>query len=97
MITEKGEDTWAAAIGTGEFTNGTVDAGLSATEGVAAAYYNATAGQAVFGYVLNTSTGANGGVANQIDAADTFVEITKVTMAAQDFTGANIDAAYLAF
>ena len=56
-----------------KFTNAKVDCNISASESTAAAYYRATSAQAVFSYVLNSSTAAGGGVvANQIDSQDTF-------------------------
>lgn len=74
--------TFATAIGTGSYAI-TADADFTATtEGLAAVFYDSLNGQAVFGYVRNTSTTT----ANVLNADDTFVEITRVGMTSTDFT-----------
>jgi Ca2+-binding RTX toxin-like protein len=80
--------SFATAIGTGSV--GTTDTALpAATEGVAAVYYDSAHGQAVFGYISNSSVGGN-----LLNSADTFVEITRVGMSATDYTAANIAASF---
>ncbi|MDD3554827.1 MAG: DUF4214 domain-containing protein [Deltaproteobacteria bacterium] len=67
--------------GTGSITIS--DANLSATERVAAVFYDATNGQAVFGYILNTDSTTS---TNVIDSNDTFIEVVRVGMTATDYT-----------
>jgi hypothetical protein len=77
--------TFVTAIGTGSYAI-TADATFTgATEGLAAVFYDSLNGQAVFGYVRNTSTTT----ANVLNASDTFVEITRVGMTSTDFTALN--------
>lgn len=73
--------TFATAIGTGTYaitdTNWT-----AASEGLAAVFYDSLNGQAVVGYVRNTSTAT----VDVINSADTFVEVTRVGMTGTDYT-----------
>lgn len=80
--------SFATAIGTG--TVGTTDAAMAATEGVAAVYFDSLNGQAVFGYILDSSTAA----ADVLSSADTFVEVTRVGITSADYTAANIAASF---
>ncbi len=80
--------SFATAIGTG--TVATTDGNMAGTEGVAAVYFDSLNGQAVFGYILDSSTGT----ADVLSSADTFVEVTRVGMTSTDFTAANIAASF---
>ena len=74
------QTSFATAIGTGSFGITTANF-TTATEGLAAVFFDSLNGQAVFGYVLNSSET----VANVINAADTFVEVTRVGMSSTDY------------
>jgi Ca2+-binding RTX toxin-like protein len=85
--------SFATAIGTTTISTDDADAGgvnseLAATEGVIATWYDATNSQAVFGFLLNSSTAT----ADVLNSVDTFVEIARVGMVSTDYTLANIDA-----
>ncbi len=83
--------TFAEAIGGGKITNAgaAIDTGFATTaEGLAAVFYDLSAGQAVYGYIVNSSTVA----ADQLNSADTFVEVARVGVTAANYTAANINA-----
>lgn len=83
--------SFAAAIGTATITD-TTGLNWSNNTGVAAVYYDANNGQAVFGYVQDTTAA---GIA--LTSADTFVEVVRVGMTASDYTSANITASFSFF
>jgi hypothetical protein len=85
--------SFATAIGTGSFTNAALDASLLATEGVLTSFYDSGAGQAVVGYLRNTSAT----VTNTLNSADTFVEVSRITMVGGDYTQANLTNSLLFF
>jgi hypothetical protein len=83
---------FAEAIGGGKVTQaGTaIDTGFTVANGraLAAVYYDLSTAQAVYGYIVNSSTAT----ADALTSADTFVEVARVGVAIADYTSANIGA-----
>ena len=90
VLTSTTATSFATAMGSTLLvdTAGGNTAGLAATEGVAASWYDSTNGQAVIGYIEDTN--ANG---TALTSADTFHEMVRLDMVSTDYTLANIDAA----
>jgi hypothetical protein len=86
--------TFAAAAGTSTVRDAGGDSsGLtSATEGVAAVWYDSDTSEAVYGYILDLNGAGSG-----LEAADTHLEMARVSMATSDYTLANIDASMSIF
>lgn len=86
--------SFATAIGTAALTatTGPNTAGLSATEGVAAVWYDLTNTQAVYGYIVDSAV--NG---TELTSADTFVEVVRIGMASGNYAAANLDLSLSAF
>ena len=80
--------SFATAIGTGTVTGATDTNFTTATESVLTAWYDSNNGQAVVGYIINSSTAA----VDVLSSADTFVEVVRVGMVAGDYTSANLIA-----
>ncbi len=85
--------SFANAMGTASLTDtgATNTAGLGATEGVAAVWYDSTNNQSVYGYIVDSAAAGTA-----LTSADTFVEIVRVGQASQPST-ANLDLSLLAF
>ena len=87
-------NTFANAIAGTTISAFGLDAGLTANKAVGASFYDAGAGQAVFGYILNNSAWVG---ENAINSGDTFVEMTRITMLASDYTIDNARLSLFAF
>ena len=84
--------TFAEAIGAAKITNGAnaIDTGFAdTTTGLAAVWYDLSAGQAVFGYIVNSTKAGDA-----FTSADTFVEVTRVGVTVTNYTSANVTAGF---
>lgn len=95
ILSNTAATSFATAIGTTTFTNAgvAIDTGFTAGVGIATVWYDTTNGQAVFGYIENTSTVT----ADVLSAADTFHEVVRVGMTSADFTQVNITNSFALF
>jgi len=84
--------SFATAIGTAAITNATTGWGNvdnTTVNAVAAVYFDSLNGQAVFGFLQDSTT-----TGTALTTADTFVEVTRVGIAVADYTAANIAASF---
>lgn len=83
--------SFATAIGAAVITD-TTGTNWTNNTSVASVYYDSAKGQAVFGYVVDSTAAGTA-----LTSADTFVEIARVGMASTDYTQANIAASFSFF
>jgi hypothetical protein len=84
--------SFATAIGTAVVTNATTgwgNADNTTVTAAAAVYFDSLNGQAVFGFVTDTTA-----TGTALTSADTFTEVTRVGMTSTDYTAANIAASF---
>lgn len=65
---------------------------VGAGQGVAAVWFDTDTNEAVYGYIEDTSVAGTA-----LTSSDTFHEIVRIGMTAEDFTAENIDASLYAY
>ena len=93
LVLTDGAATFVAAMGMATITASDGNTlGLGAGQGVAAVWFDTDTNEAVYGYIEDTSVAGTA-----LTSSDTFHEIVRIGMTADDFTAENIDASLYAY